>query len=216
MFFKPVNFILEISELRRKLDQFEGACLDENIHEPHPAEVETDIEDQSEAYVRDLLIAAGLYDDSFCRSLSKWNPLGKPISTQVFEEVEETYKESTKVKDQAEKINHKMIVDLLNEVLPAILREPVRISRYMEKAIGLVHKSPNGRMLLSLVWNSIRAYVHPPVDRCCYALDNVLALDLKSTPWSRLIDDDVNAVGRDIECLIIGDVIEEMVKDMHS
>ncbi|XP_057809363.1 uncharacterized protein LOC131023790 [Salvia miltiorrhiza] len=211
--FREINS--NLNELRRKLDQFEGACLEETIHEPH-AEVETNIEDQSEAYVRDLLIAAGLYDDSFSRSLSKWNPLGKPISSQVFEEVEETYKESSKVKDHAEKINHRMIVDLLNEVLPSILREPVNISRYMEKAIGVTRKSPNGRMLLSQVWNSIRVYVHPPVDRCCYALDNVLALDLKSTPWSRLIDEDVNALSRDIECLIVGDMIEEMVKDMHS
>ncbi|KAL1566671.1 hypothetical protein AAHA92_02251 [Salvia divinorum] len=212
--FREINS--NLNELRRKLDQFEGACLEETIHEPHPAEVETDIEDQSEAYVRDLLIAAGLYDDSFSRSLSKWTPLGKPISTHVFEEVEEMFKESTNVKDQAEKTNHKMIVDLLNEVLPAILREPVNISRYMEKAIGLAHKSPNGRTLLSLVWNSIRVYVHPPVDRCYYALDNLLALDLKSTAWSRLIDDNVNALGRDIEWLLIGDMIEEMVKDMHS
>ncbi|KAG6385854.1 hypothetical protein SASPL_154736 [Salvia splendens] len=181
--FREINS--NLTELRRKLDQFEGACLEETIHEPHPAEVETDIEDQSEAYIRDLLIAAGLYDDSFSRSLSKWTPLGKPITAQVFEEVEEMYKESTKVKDQAEKTNHKMIVDLLNEVLPDILREPVNISRYMEKDNGLAQKSPNGRMLLSLVWNSIRAYVHPPADRCYYALDNLLALDLKSTPENR-------------------------------
>lgn len=212
--FREINS--NLSDLRRKLDQLEGTCLEDTTYEPHPTEVDADIEDQSEAYIRDLLITAGLYDGSFSRSLSKWNPLGKPISTQVFEEVEETCKESTKDKDQGEKINHKMIVDLLNEVLPAILREPVNISRYMEKAIGLVHNPPNGRKLLSLVWNIIRVYAHPPVDRSYYALDNMLARDLNSNPWSRLVDDDANALGRDIECQIIGDMIEETVKVMYS
>lgn len=207
---------MENSDLRRRLEQFEGSCLEETIHEPHSTEVHTDIEDQSEAYIRDLLVAAGLYDDSISRFLPKWNPLGKPISTQVFEEVEETYKENTEVKDEGERINHKMIVDLLNEILPSMLREPVNISRYMEKAIGIVHKPPNGRKLLSLVWNSIRIYVHSSVERSCYALDNLLARDLETTPWSRLVDDDVKAVGRDFECMIIGDLIEEMVKDMCS
>lgn len=212
--FREINS--NLSDLRRKLDQLEGACLEDTIDEPQTTEVDADIEDQSEAYIRDLLITAGLYDGSFNRSLSKWNPLGKPISTQVFEEVEETCKESNKDKDECENINHKMIVDLLNEVLPAILREPVNISRYMEKAIGLVHNPPNGRKLLSLVWNSIRVYVHPPVDRSYYALDNMLARDLNSNPWSRLVDDDVNALARDFECQIIGDMIEEIVKDMYS
>ncbi|KAH6837584.1 hypothetical protein C2S53_009891 [Perilla frutescens var. hirtella] len=212
--FRDINS--NLSELRRKLDQLEGACLEETICEPHPTEADTDIEDQSEAYIRDLLITAGLYDGSFSRSMSKWNPLGKPISIQDFDEVEETYKESTNGKDQGERVNHKMIVDLLNEVLPALLREPVNISRYMEKAIGLVHNPPNGRKLLSLAWNSIRVFVHPPVDRSYYALDNMLARDLKSNPWSRLVEDDVNALGKDIECLIIGDMIEEMVKDIYS
>ncbi|KAI3462309.1 hypothetical protein Pfo_018972 [Paulownia fortunei] len=217
--FREINS--NLNELRRKLNQFEGAVLEETINEQNPTEVEVDIEDQAEAYIRDLLIAAGLYDGSFSRSLSKWDPLGKPISTQVFDEVEETYKQSSKDdercrKDQGEKVNHKMILDLLNEVLPAILREPVNMSRHMEKAVGPVHKPPHGRKLLSLVWNIIQVYAHPPADRSYYALDNILAQEMKTDPWSRLMDDDENALGKDIECQIIGNMIEEMVKDMLS
>ncbi|KAL0423714.1 UNVERIFIED_CONTAM: hypothetical protein Sradi_0906200 [Sesamum radiatum] len=217
--FREINS--NLNELRRKLNQLEGGVREETINVQKPAEVEAEIEDEAEAYIRDLLIAAGLYDGSFSRSLSKWDPLGKPISTQVFEEVEETYPknindEESCRKDQGEKVNHKMILDLLNEVLPSILREPANMSRYVEKSIGPVQKPPHGRKLLSQAWNVIKVYVHPPVDRSYYALDNMLARDLKSNPWSRLMDDDVNALGRDIECQIIGDMIEEMVKDIYS
>ncbi|KAL0431047.1 UNVERIFIED_CONTAM: hypothetical protein Sradi_0730700 [Sesamum radiatum] len=217
--FREINS--NLNELRRKLNQLEGGVREETINVQKPAEVEAEIEDEAEAYVRDLLIAAGLYDGSFSQSLSKWDPLGKPISTQVFEEVEETYQknindEESCRKDQGEKVNHKMILNLLNEVLPSILREPANMSRYVGKAIGPVQKPPHGRKLLSQAWNIIKVYVHPPVDRSYYALDNMLARDLKSNPWSRLMDDDVNALVRDIECQIIGDMIEEMVKDIYS
>ncbi|KAK4409532.1 hypothetical protein Sango_0026200 [Sesamum angolense] len=147
------------SELRRKLNQLEGGVREETINVQKPAEVEVEIEDEAEAYIRDLLIAAGLYDGSFSRSLSKWDPLGKPISTQVFEEVEETYPKNINDEESCRKTREK------------------------------------------------KSY---------YALDNMLARDLKSNPWSRLMDDDVNALGRDIECQIIGDMIEEMVKDIYS
>ncbi|KAL8532145.1 hypothetical protein ACS0TY_008673 [Phlomoides rotata] len=208
--FREINS--NLNELRRKLDQLEGAVPEETINEHQTTEIEVDIDDQSEAYIRDLLIAAGLYDGSFSCSLSKWDPLGKPISTQVFDEVEENYKECTNDKDQVEIVNHKMILDLLNEVLPAMLREPVNMARYMEKAEGLVHKPPHGRTLLSLVWNYICMYVHPPADRSFYSLDHMLARDFKSNPWSGSMEDDVNALCRDIECQITGDMIEEMVE----
>ncbi|KAG8373591.1 hypothetical protein BUALT_Bualt11G0040300 [Buddleja alternifolia] len=213
--FREINS--NLNELRRKLNQLEGSVPEETINEQQPTELEVEIEDQAEAYIRDLLIAAGLYDGSYSQSLSKWDPLGKPISNQVFEEVEEAYKQRTKddersKNDQGEKVNHMMILDLLNEVLPSLLRQPVNISRYMEKAIGPLHKPPHGRKLLSHVWNTVRASIHSPEDKSYYSLDHMLARDLETKPWSKMMNDDINAVGREIECLIIGELIEETVK----
>lgn len=205
--------------MRRQLNQLECTGLEETIIEEQPHEVEIDIEDPAEAYVRDLLVASGYYNGSCNRSMSKWDPLGKPISNQVFEEVEESYRQSTKVdesctKDKGAKINHRMILDLLNEALPTILRQPTKMSR-SGKAIESVHKPPHGRELLSHVWEIIRVCVHPPADRSYYALDTMLAQDLKSNSWSGLMDDDINALGKDLECQITGDLIEEMVKDIY-
>ncbi|XP_051139713.1 uncharacterized protein LOC127257370 [Andrographis paniculata] len=218
--FREINS--NLIELRRKLNQFESSVQDEAVSEQKPAAPkEVVVEDEVEAYIRDLLIASGLYGGSFIRSMTKWDPLGKPISAEAFEEVEATYGQSAKTdefcsrKDHEDRGDRKMILDLLNEVLPATLREPVKTSKYLEKVIGSVHKPPYGRMLLSRVWDIAREYIHPPADRSCYTLDYMLARDLKSEPWSQVVDDDVSGLGRDIECWIIEDVIEEMVEDMQ-
>lgn len=207
------------TDLRKKLDQLESPGLEESITEEKSHEVEKEIEDPTEAYVRELLVASGYYDSSCNQYLSKWDSVGKPISNQVFEEVEESYRQSTKVdenstKDQGAKINNRLIFDLLNEALLTALRQPANISR-ARKAIESVHcPPPHGRELLSLVWEIIRSYVHHPADRSCYVLDSMLAQDLKSDLWSGLMDDDINALGKDLECQITGDLIEELVKDI--
>ncbi|XP_022867728.1 uncharacterized protein LOC111387408 isoform X1 [Olea europaea var. sylvestris] len=216
--FREINS--NLSELRRQLNQLEGNVPEETTYE-QPIEVEMEIDNHDEAYVRDLLIAAGLYDGSFKRSLSKWDPHGKPISNQVFEEVEESYIQKSKdgegcTEDDGENLGHKMLLDLLNEVLPAVLRPPMNMYRYMNKAISSVPQTPHGRNLLNRVWEIIRLCLYPPADKSFYALDGMLARDLMSNPWCGLMEDDINALGKDIECQIIGDLIDEMVKDVKS
>ncbi|XP_075482695.1 uncharacterized protein LOC142522966 [Primulina tabacum] len=214
--FKEINS--NLNELRRRLNQLEGSFPKETISDQQPREVEIDIEDHDEAFVRDLLVAAGLYDGSHGRSLTKWDPLGKPISYQVFEEVEDSYKRQTTkdnemcTKYHGEKSSHKMIFDLLNEVLPTILKQPANMSRYIEKATGFLHKAPRGRKLLSCLWQIIQENLHPAADESYYSLDNLLAHDLQSNPWSGLIDDDINVISKEIEYRITKELIDEMVK----
>ncbi|CAI9758066.1 unnamed protein product [Fraxinus pennsylvanica] len=215
--FREINS--NLNELSRQLNQLEGNVPEETVTYEQPIEVETEIDNHAEAYMRDLLVAAGLYDGSFKRSLSRWDPLGKPISNQVFEEVEESYGQKSKdieegIEDDNEKLNHKMLLDLLNEALQPVLRPPMKMYRYMNKAISPMRQTPHGRNLLNRVWEVIRVYLYPPVDKSLYTLDSMLAQDLTSNSWTGLMEDDVSALGDDIECQIIGDLIEEMVKDM--
>lgn len=117
------------AELRKKLNQLECAEPEEDINEQLPSEVEVDIENQDEAYINDLLVAAGLYDGLYNRSLSKWNPMGKPISNHVFQEVEDSYR-TTKVDEicsKYQKLNHKMIIDLLTSKHIWATHKPVEI-----------------------------------------------------------------------------------------
>ncbi|KAL3377779.1 hypothetical protein AABB24_003934 [Solanum stoloniferum] len=211
-----------LNELRRQLNQLDTYDSEETMFNEQPVEEEMlEIEDQAEAYIRELLIASGLYDGSRDKYISRWDPLGKPISNQVFEEVEESYKQLTKdeegyTNDQLQKINHKLLCDMLNEALPSVLGVPSTMSRFMKHAVGPMPRPPQGKKLLERAWELVGVYVHPPWDRAFQSLDNIVARDLSSTPWSGLIDEDVNALGKDMECQIIGDLIQEMIKDMLS
>nr|GMC65922.1 uncharacterized protein LOC109167609 [Ipomoea batatas] len=210
-----------LSELRRQLNQLETGIPGEAVIDDQPLEDEMmEIKDNAEAYIRDLLIASGLYDGSSDKYLSRWDPLGKPISNHVFEEVEESYRQKTKgnegsVNDQGEKLNHKLLCDLLNEALSSLIGAPLTTSRFMKKATGPLPRPPQGRKLLDRVWEMTRAQIYPAADESYYSLDSIVARDLKSTPWTGLIDEDVNALGKDIESQITGDLIQEIIKDMQ-
>ncbi|KAK4347574.1 hypothetical protein RND71_033913 [Anisodus tanguticus] len=212
-----------LNELRKKLNQLDTYDSEETMIDEQPVEEEMlEIEDQDEAYIRDLLVASGLYDGSRDKYISRWDPLGKPISNQVFEDVEESnYKQLTKgeegyTKDQLPKINHKLLCDMLNEALPSVLGVPSTMSRFMKSVVGPMPRPPQGKKLLESVWEIVGVYVHPPWDRTSQSLDNIVTRDLNSTPWSGLINEDVTALGKDMECQIIGDLIQEMVKDILS
>ena len=179
-----------------------------------------ELEDPTEAYIRDLLVSSGLYDGSSDGSLFRWDTFAKPISNSVFEEVEESYRNLAKedestIKDHNEKVDHKLLLDLLNETLSTILGSLSTTSTFKRKIINSSMMPPlRGRMLLDHVWEIIRVYLHPSTDKFHNSLESMVAQDLGSTPWSILMDDEVNVLGRDVECLIIGDLVEEIVKDM--
>lgn len=208
-----------LTELRRQLNELDSGLPKETIIEEHTLEAEMELEDEAESYVRDLLVASGLYEGSSEKVLSRWDPFVKLISTQIFEEVEESYRNATK-KDREgskrENVDHKLLLDLLNEALAIVLGPPVTVSRFRKKAMGPTRRPPRGRKLLRSVWDIICGHLYPPADKCLYSLDSMLARDLVSTPWSGLMNNDIDALGKEVESQITGDLIEEMVNDMHS
>lgn len=178
-----------------------------------------ELEDQVEAYVRDLLIASGLFGGSTDKYVSRWDLLAKPVITdRVFEEVEESYRKMAKetegpINDNAEKqVNHKVVLDLLNETLITILGSPLTRCRSRRNIIGAaMFPLPHGRHLLDLVWETIRMYVYPPADGSYYLLENMVARDLRSMPWPGRTTDDLISIVKEIESHVIGDLIEEIL-----
>lgn len=212
-----------LNELRRQLDQLgSNGSEDTTIDEESPEVEMIELEDQAEAYIRDLLVASGFYGGSSDTVLSRWDPLARPISNRVFDKVEESYKklakdnEGSPEADGEKKVDHKVLLDLLNEALSTVLGPPVGMSRFRRKFMGSTMLSaPHGKKLLDCVWEIIRVHVYPPADKSCYSLDSMVARDLGSIPWSGLIDDEMNALGRDMESMIIGGLVDEIVKDMQ-
>ncbi|XP_020532762.1 uncharacterized protein LOC105628569 isoform X2 [Jatropha curcas] len=204
-----------LNELRRQLSQLESNQPEDLTIEQEPNDcIMDDLEDKIEVYIRDLLVASGFYDGSCEKCLSRWDPLAKPISNSVFENVEESYKKLAKEIESNTK-EHKMLYDLLNEALSTVLGPPVTMSRFRRKLMSSSILPPlHGRRLLNCVMEIIRANLNSPEDKSYHSLDSMVARHLGSTPWSGLIDDEVNGVGKEIECMIVGDLIKEIVNDI--
>ncbi|KAJ8771073.1 hypothetical protein K2173_023398 [Erythroxylum novogranatense] len=208
-----------LNELRRQLNQLESDGVEDATTTHEPVELMVDLDNKAEAYIRDLFVTSGLYDGSYDQCLSKWDPSGKPISNSVFEEVKESYRKQAEDReftlDKSEKVDHKMLFDLLNETLPTVLGPPITMSRFRRKIIGMSMLPPlRGKKLLDRTWEIICEYIYPSNDKSYYSLDSLEARNLESSPWSTLMDDEANAYGKEIECLIMGDIIEETVKEM--
>jgi len=211
-----------VTELRRQLNQLESDGPEDLTMKQEPAESELDqLEDPAESYIRDLLVSSGLYFGSWDKSLLRGDTFAKPIGNSVYEEVEESHKKLVKendeicIKDQNEsKLDHKVLLDLLNEALSVVLGPPLTLSRFRRKLRNSSILPPSGKELLSLVWDVIRVSLYPPSDISTYSLDTLVAQHLGSIPWSGLINDEINILERDIECLITDDLVEELTKDM--
>ncbi|WOG83923.1 hypothetical protein DCAR_0103101 [Daucus carota subsp. sativus] len=207
-------------ELRRKLNQLDASDSEQMMtEEPQSEDVMAELDDQSEAFVRDLLVASGLYDGSTGKSLSRWDPFAKPISDSIYEEVEDAYLKRNKNNEEAmhqlgKEVNHRLLLDLLNETLSTIVEPPITMTSFRKNAIGSNLQSPRGRKLLGRVWDIMCVHIYPPADTSFYSLEGMVARDLQLTPWSVLVNDNVDFVGKAIECWVVGDLIDEIVKDM--
>ncbi|KAJ9146862.1 hypothetical protein P3X46_029080 [Hevea brasiliensis] len=212
-----------LNELQRQLNQLKSNEPEDSTIEQEPSEcIMVNLEDEVEAYLRDLLVASGLYDGSCDKCFSRWDPLAKPISNSVFEKVEESCKKLAKDNrnsnrdDKDKKVDHKILYDLMNEALSTLLGPPAAMSMFRRRIISSFMLPPlRGRKLLDCVWEMIRGYLYHPDDKPYYSLDSLVTRNLGCTPWSSLINDEVNALGKEMECLIVGDLIEEIVNDIH-
>lgn len=205
--------LFDQTELRKQLHQLETGRSEETVIEeqpPYESEM-VDLEDEDESYIRELLIASGLYDNSFEKCLSRWDTYAKPISNRVFEQVEESYKNKISNEPSPKSMDHKVLLDLVNEVLSTLLAPPMHISKFSKKA-----KLARGNKLLDQVWGMIRAYLHPVVDKSFYFFDTMVARDLESMPWSELVFEDIDALAKEMEGQIMRDLVEEMVNDMRG
>jgi len=213
-----------VTELRRQLNQLESDGPEDFTMKQEASESDLDqLEDPAESYIRDLLIASGLYFGSWDKSLLRGDTFAKPIGNSVYEEVEESRRKWVKenddscIKDQNEnKPDHKVLLDLLNEALSVVLGPPLTLSRFRRKLSNSSMLLPSGKELLNLVWDIIRVSIYPPSDISTYSLDTLVAQHLGSIPWSELINDEINILERDIECLITDDLVEELTKDICS
>ncbi|WZZ70374.1 hypothetical protein YC2023_081744 [Brassica napus] len=213
-----------LSELRRQINE-----LDSDIQVPTPVEEETareieitvDLGNPDKTFVRDLLVASGLYEGTTDRSLSRWDPFAKPINKSVLEETKENLKKrNNQNQEGAEDIedNHNILFDLLNEVLTVVLG-PVRKSGFRKKLMNSYVFEPTsirGKYLLESVWRIMSEYLYSQPEKPFCSLDGIIGWDLERCPWSGLIGEEATVLGREVEGMIMSDLVEEVVKDLRA
>ncbi|CAI0421752.1 unnamed protein product [Linum tenue] len=217
-----------LKELRKQInrlglsddDESELAASVDSIVEPLE-----EIDDKEESFIRDLLIASGLYDGS-----STDICLSNPIPSSVFEQVQEEAAASSKKsagKDNDEiEGSGKMLFDLLNEALTSVLNPGQRlmwVPCVRRNATGVRLPPLRGRKLHEKVWKMIREYVYPtPLGNHNHggksgAADDVVESHLGSmNSWScGLIDEEeLDEVGKEMQLLIMSDLIQEALEEM--
>ncbi|KAK9678655.1 hypothetical protein RND81_11G225600 [Saponaria officinalis] len=210
-----------LTELRKQLNQldYEGSEITTVTEDPSELEV-ADIEDEAEAYIKNLLVISGFYDGSWVQSFSRWDPFVKPMGNWIFEKVEESYRKPTNDSEDIDydemSLEHKLLFDLLNEALTVLLGPQKILSKFRRKITEItISPLPQGRKLLNQVWEMICEYLNPSVDPAYYSLDDLVADDLNSMPWSNVIDEEMSALGKTLEDFITEELVEELVLDME-
>lgn len=169
-----------------------------------------ELKDPDEAYVRDLLVASGLYDGSFLR---RWETLSKPISVSVFEQVEESYKKPGK-DSKAVVVDHKLLHHLLNEALSTVVGKPSGSGSEMKSNWAMSFPSLHGKELFDCVWEIMRQHLSDQSAKP-NIVDELVGRDMRMTLWSSgAMEDVVNSVGKEMECLIMADLVHEFVDDL--
>lgn len=178
-----------------------------------------DMEERDASYLRDILITAGFYEDnSTDLANSRLDELTRPISRQVFEEVEEAYKyghadtQSSIAYNNDVTIGHKLLFDLVNEALQSMLGPKIRCPMLKRWVLGPATPS-EGKNLLEDLWNQIKLYSNPFMHESD-TLDSIVVQEMKMTTWPTKLYEDMDVVGRQIERAILSNLIHEIVKDL--
>ncbi|KAL2334236.1 hypothetical protein Fmac_015449 [Flemingia macrophylla] len=211
-----------LNELKRQISQLDSNCSEDFITKQESAECElVELDDPAESYVRDLLVASGLYFGSWDKSLLRGDTYAKPIGNSIFEEVEESHKKlvnenERSTKDQNKnKLEHKVLLDLLNESLSIVLGPPMTLSRFRRKLNNSsMQPPPYGKELLKLVWDIVCVSLYSVSNTSPYSLASLVAQDLESISFSELINDQIDSMEREMTCIITDNLVEELTKDM--
>ncbi|KAL5984328.1 hypothetical protein ACLOJK_018432 [Asimina triloba] len=212
------NSIIAVSfstELRRQLDEIRSESPREEAPAAGDQHPEDDLEGPEHAYLRDVLVTAGFYDDD---DRSSSNPTNS-IDIQVHERLEELYKRLAKEDAAAAAIvrcesntTHRILFDLLNESLSTISSKTVNRSWFMRRVLGPSTTLPGGNELLADAWKMVRIYVCPNPPEACQSLDDMVASDLGTTAfWA---NDEMDAIGSEVEWMIVGELVQETLRDM--
>lgn len=126
--------------------------------------------------------------------------LTMPIPKWVFDKVEDIFT-STDDSEMGPAVTHKILFDLINEVLTEVLP-------FKKWYMGV----PHGRRLLDELWCRIERLLQPDEDVSC-SLDGLIYGDLRDNSWCNAFSQELNELETEIGLEISDELIEELFWD---
>ncbi|KAG0516340.1 hypothetical protein BDA96_10G353600 [Sorghum bicolor] len=175
---------------------------------------------RDKAYITELLIAAGLYDDdddgpsssANARVDSMARPM--PICDDVFEDVEDMYYyRGDYIVGSGMHDDRRMLFDLANEALQSlVVAESSRggcassLRQWVVDSTGVAR----GKKLVDDVWQQVQALKkNPQQAQEMQTIDGMVAYEVRRSVWAEVLYEDVYVVGRKIERAIFDELIED-------
>ncbi|KAL6603349.1 hypothetical protein ACP70R_043710 [Stipagrostis hirtigluma subsp. patula] len=217
------------SELNCNFPELSPKCLSEFEAPASELSYMTDLTvetacNQDKAYIRELLIAAGLYDDGSLDNKinARVDSMARPICDNVFEEVEDIYYYRDKNGDDHDiclysnigenATDHRMLFDLVNEALQRLV-ERVKTGSSLRRWVIDSTGVSRGRKLVDDVWQQVQTLRHPQMQEM-QTIDSMVAYEIRKSVWAHVLYEDVCVVGRKIERAIFDELIEDLLLEV--
>ncbi|CAN6173691.1 unnamed protein product [Urochloa humidicola] len=213
------------SDLNCTFPELSPKCLSEFEAPASELSFRTDITfetacNEDKAYIREVLVAAGLYDDGSLdnKANARVDSMARPICDDIFEEVEDIYYYRGKYCDDAigmysgtggNATDHRMLFDLANEALQSLVQGAKTGSSLQQWVIDSTGVS-RGRRLVDDVWQQVQALKNPQMQEM-QTIDSMVAYEIRKSSWAEVLYEDVYVVGRKIERVIFDVLIEDLL-----
>ncbi|CAL5040607.1 unnamed protein product [Urochloa decumbens] len=213
------------SDLNCTFPELSPKCLSELEAPASELSYRTDVTlqtacNQDKAYIREVLVAAGLYDDGSLdnKANARVDSMARPVCDDIFEEVEDIYYYRGKYCDDAigmysgtggNATDHRMLFDLANEALQSLVQGAKTGSSLQQWVIDSTGVS-RGRRLVDDVWQQVQTVRNPQMQEM-QTIDSMVAYEIRKSWWAEVLYEDVYVVGRKVERAIFDELIEDLL-----
>lgn len=177
-------------------------------------------EEEELVYITDLLVSAGFTNNELVTRAHAFS-LEHGLNPSIFARLESHYERMPKRNTSSRcngssmplnALSRRMLYDVVDEILSRKLIEPT-FQLGLRQAKPLVQFLCTGKQLLEQVWAHINYYRYVPCDSEEDSLDSLASRELMKDAGWLYSPSDVQAVETELERLICGDLIRELVHE---
>lgn len=182
------------------------------------------------AFIRAVLVTAGMFGGQNTDQMFFSNSQPKPIPKWVLDEVVSSSSSSSPPAVPDVVVDRRLLFDLVNEHLPEATstRGSTTLYTFSKWYIAAAPRRRGGKRLLDALWRAVQALVEPPLPlrhdgdalpttttTMMSSVDALIGRDMGASPWSGgAFRGDVDGVGEEVEAEILGELLDETLWDV--